>query len=301
MVMKKRWFAIAVIILFFAAMLYFIKPRTFIDILTNSRKEFLILALLLQINTLMLRTFRWKTLLGKVKFKELFPVELIGLSAAAFSPARSGDVFKAYLLKKRLNIPISKGMSTILWEEVLNLVGYFFVSIWAIIFLPMNFKFFFFMATILMSVLFAYFISMFYSKKSFDFLSKILRKFKFIKPEHIRTFIKTGKLKKRVLISAVLISILIIINDATTFYMILKSVGVDAEYFYVIPAFCVAVFIGSFIAFLPSGVGSIDGILIALLSFAPIKLVMSATLLERIVTMWLTGALAVIVYFLTEK
>ncbi len=308
--MKKRVAIILLMIAFFGIMIYFINPYKFIEIFNNSNKYLLVLAFVFQLNALLLRTLRWKYIVGNIKFKDILPVEVSGLAAAAFSPVRSGDVVKAYLLKKQTKMPISKGLPTILWEEVTNAISFSSVALLSIAFLSRKMKLMFIVSIAIFGVGIFYIIKLLYSKNGVDkianFIEYILNKIKFIKiklisEDKIKMFKKTGRLKRKKLIYSFIYAILIAINDGTIFYIILKSLGVGVSYFHVIPLFCASVIIGSLIVFLPAGVGSVDGVLIALFSFAPIKTIMTAVLLFRIATLWFTGFLGIISYLFIKR
>jgi len=308
--MKKRIFIIFIILAFFGIMLYIIKPYKFIEIINNSNKFFLILAFLLQLNSLLLRSLRWKFIIGKVKLKKIIPVEILGVSVASFSPLKSGDAFKAYLLKKQIKIPMSKGLPTILWEEITNVVGYMSISLLSISFLSKDLKFLFFVSIIFFGAVIFYTIKLLYSKRNIEKIAKLIErlikkikwiKIKWINKKNIKMFEKSGRLGKKKFMNTIILALLIAINDGSTFFMILKSVGININYFYTISAFCAAMIMGSLFIFLPAGIGSIDGLLIALFSFAPIKTVMSAVLILRILTLWFTGLLGLIIYLFIKR
>ncbi len=296
--MKKRILAFLALIAFFAAMLYIIKPSTFVSTLKSSNKLFLTLAILSEIIAILIRTVRLDVLLGRVNFFKLLKVEIVGLATNEFSPMKSGDAFKAYLIKKNFGIPMSKAMARIMWEEITNFMSYVIVSLWALFFIPKNYRAFFFLASLIFLIPIIYAVEAVYSKNGMKRIARWIGKL--VGHKNVELFLSAGKIRKKKFFQAIAIAILMSIADGTTFYLILRSFSVNVSWIYTVSAFCAASIIGSILFILPSGVGSIDGILIALFSFANIKVIMSSVLAFRIISMWFIGLAGLVIYFLSK-
>lgn len=80
-----------------------------------------------------LRTWRWHYMLRPVKWvplRILFPVVCIGYFGNNVYPARAGEVLRAYVLKRREEVPMSASLATILVERVFDgLVMLIFVAV----------------------------------------------------------------------------------------------------------------------------------------------------------------------------
>ncbi len=79
------------------------------------------------------RTWRWHYMLRPLKripLRALFPIVCIGYFGNNVYPARAGEVLRAYVLKRKENVPISASLATILVERVFDgLVMLLFVFI----------------------------------------------------------------------------------------------------------------------------------------------------------------------------
>ncbi len=296
--MKKEYFSIFALLAFFAVMIYIIKPGTLVEIFESSNKLFLILALVSEIIALLIRTWRLKTLLGKVNLYDLFKVEMIGLATNGFSPFKSGDAFKAYLIKRKFGIPMSRGIARIMWEEMTNFIAYIIVSLWAVFFIPRKFKTFFFIASIVFAILIIYAVDLIYSKRGRIKIANFMSRF--IKRKNVDAFFKSGQISRRKFLGIMSIAILMSFVDGTTFFLILKAFSINVSWIYAVSAFCASMIIGSAVLFLPAGIGSIDGVLFAMFSFANLKVVMTVILTYRIVTLWFVGLLGITFYFLSR-
>lgn len=80
-----------------------------------------------------LRTWRWHYMLRPVKrvpLRSLFPVVCIGYFGNNVYPARAGEVLRAYVLKRREEVPMSASLATILVERAFDgLVMLLFVAV----------------------------------------------------------------------------------------------------------------------------------------------------------------------------
>jgi len=71
----------------------------------------------------LLRTFRWQLLLKPIKLvpvKHLFPALMIGYMGNFILPAHLGEIFRAYVIKKKDAIPASSVLATIVIERVID-------------------------------------------------------------------------------------------------------------------------------------------------------------------------------------
>jgi uncharacterized protein (TIRG00374 family) len=69
------------------------------------------------------RTWRWHYLLRPLKripLKDLFPVVTIGYMANNITPARAGEVVRAYVLKRKENVSVSASLATIIVERIFD-------------------------------------------------------------------------------------------------------------------------------------------------------------------------------------
>jgi uncharacterized protein (TIRG00374 family) len=69
------------------------------------------------------RTWRWHYLLRPLKrisLRSMFPVVVIGYMGNNILPVRSGEVLRAYVLKRKEDVPISASLATVVIERVFD-------------------------------------------------------------------------------------------------------------------------------------------------------------------------------------
>lgn len=69
------------------------------------------------------RTWRWHYLLRPLKrisLTSMFPVVVIGYMGNNILPVRSGEVLRAYVLKRKENVPVSASLATVVIERVFD-------------------------------------------------------------------------------------------------------------------------------------------------------------------------------------
>ena len=69
------------------------------------------------------RSWRWQALLKPLKvvsIRKLFPVVVIGYMGNNILPARSGEVLRSYVLKRKENVPVSASLATVIVERVFD-------------------------------------------------------------------------------------------------------------------------------------------------------------------------------------
>jgi glycosyltransferase 2 family protein len=69
------------------------------------------------------RTWRWHYLLRSIKpvsMQTLFPIVTIGYMGNNIYPARAGEVLRSYILKKRVGVPMSASLATVVVERLFD-------------------------------------------------------------------------------------------------------------------------------------------------------------------------------------
>lgn len=72
---------------------------------------------------LWIRAWRWHYLLRPIKSiptKTIFPIVTMGYAGNNIFPARAGEIFRAVLLKKQFQVPISASLATIIVERIFD-------------------------------------------------------------------------------------------------------------------------------------------------------------------------------------
>src|SRR3989344_7782137 len=79
-------------------------------------------ALAISVMALTLRVVKWWILVEKVKFADIFPVQVFGLVFSNFTPGKIAEPTKALILKAIGGPDISRTLPTIVWERILDLI-----------------------------------------------------------------------------------------------------------------------------------------------------------------------------------
>ncbi len=144
--LAKKFFNVRTLISFVVAfaILYFVFEKMDLDaadIVAHIRQAnplIYVLALLVYYSTFLVRSLRWQLLLENVGLDErnghslpsvLGMAEVIFLSwfANCIMPAKLGDAYRAYLLKRNAGVSFSKTFGTILAERIIDLLLTFFL------------------------------------------------------------------------------------------------------------------------------------------------------------------------------
>lgn len=95
-----------------------------IEVLLHTDLKYLLIALLLMIIGVFIRAKRWQAILETMgyncEYKECFNLIMASAPLTSITPAKSGDVIKAYYLKDR--IPASKTVGSILTERIFDVL-----------------------------------------------------------------------------------------------------------------------------------------------------------------------------------
>ena len=98
-----------------------------ISILKHANIFYYIFAVFMFYFSILIKSYRWKIFLKNVdidlKLKDAFIIYYLSMFANSLVPAKLGDVYRGYLLKKKTNKSISLGFGTVFIERVFDLVA----------------------------------------------------------------------------------------------------------------------------------------------------------------------------------
>jgi uncharacterized protein (TIRG00374 family) len=126
--LKKHWkfwlgVAISSVFLYFAVR--DLKWDEFWSAIKGANYWWLIPGVIIYFIGVWVRAWRWHYLLRPLKSistKKMFPVVTIGYAGNNIFPARAGEVLRAYILKRRENVPVSASLATIIVERIFDAV-----------------------------------------------------------------------------------------------------------------------------------------------------------------------------------
>jgi uncharacterized membrane protein YbhN (UPF0104 family) len=104
-----------------------------LDIFREVNPGLLVLALLMTCANVIVKIYRWKYLCGSygkdIAFGESGKIVISSFFVGGITPAKIGDLIKAYIMKRRHGLPLTDGIFSIMYERAFELFTLFFVSL----------------------------------------------------------------------------------------------------------------------------------------------------------------------------
>jgi hypothetical protein len=120
---RQVWLGILLSLISLAAIFFFIKPQEILLALQTVRYSYLIFTGLGIIAFLAIRAVRWRYMLDNdAPWTTIFHIQNIGYMLSALLPLRIGDIARAVLIGSVPPITISRGISTMVVERVLDML-----------------------------------------------------------------------------------------------------------------------------------------------------------------------------------
>ena len=308
-----------------AVMLYFIGIEEVIDALKESNLWLVLLAIVIQIFTYFLYTWRWniinKTADMDLGIKKSLPMVLVSLAVNNITPSGrgGGEPVRAYLLAKEGNFKFEDTFATVIADRALDTFPFVILAILTIIGIIFTFsldiKLIAFLAicvtliTVGVILLLYVCINETFGVKLTSWIIKIVSRFykKFNEGtekriiEAVKTFqarMNALLREKSIIYYALPLSFVIWIFEILRVYVVFLAFGAKVSPILIGEVFILASFVGM-VPLLPGGLGAIDGIMILFYSHAGITASLSAaaTVVERLISFWMTTFVGLI--FLT--
>lgn len=120
---RQLWLGIVISAICLAAIFYFIRPQEILGALRTARYGYLLFGTLGILAFLAMRAVRWRFLLNNdAPWLTIFHIQNIGYLISTVLPLRLGDVARAVLIGSVPPITISRGVSTMVVERVLDML-----------------------------------------------------------------------------------------------------------------------------------------------------------------------------------
>ncbi len=303
--MKLKFVSLAASIGLLGALLFYSDFSKVLEILSRSSPLLVGLALAFSTLPMVSRAFRWKLLLKKIgiglPISRVFPVFMAGLFISNVTPARSGEPFRSYLLKKREGIGFSNSISSVIIERVFDLLTLIAVSAAGILLVQG-----FFLAAILNLVIVVYLafiafaVTVCTSRKRVEAFSRFfVRLFGWlpvVKRAGHRIEDKAGNINESFMkyrswpgvATLLIVSIFIWLLDGAVGYIAFRALGIEVDLLLFTFIMAVSVLIGIATS-LPGGIGSADAVMALLASGLfgiSLPLATAGILLFRFLTIW---------------
>ena len=308
-----------------AAMLYFIGIDDVIEALKLSNLWFVLLAIVLQIFTYFLYTWRWsiinKTADMDLGIRKLIPMVLVSLAVNNITPSGrgGGEPVRAYLLAKEGHYKFEDTFATVIADRALDTFPFVILAILTIIGIILTFSldikliaFLVICVTLITAavILLIYVcINEAFGVKLTSWIIKIVRrlykKFNEGTEQRIIEAVKVFQARmnallrdRTILYHALPLSFVIWIFEILRVYVVFLAFGANVSPIIIGEVFILASFVGM-IPLLPGGLGAVDGIMILFYATAGITASISAaaTVVERLISFWMTTFVGLI--FLT--
>ena len=261
-----------------------------------------------------LRFFRWRFVLNYLGHNPpLINDLLIWISSFAFAatPARSGEVFRCVLHKKKCGIDKSSTFTALIFERITDstaLLLIFFYNLPLLISwnrsirLNIQFREIF---LITLAILMISSIILFFKEKLLIILNNSLNSFfinKFNKIKILSMNKLSVLLKPNVFIMATLIGIFAWLFEGITFYILLKALNANINIIEAIVSQLISGLFGA-ISLMPGGIGTTEAsaIGILLVQNINIEIATSATILSRLISLWSVSFIGLICLFIILK
>ena len=306
-------------------MLYFIGIDEVIEALKLSNLWLVLLAILIQIFTYFLYTWRWniinKTADMDLGLKKSLPMVLVSLAVNNITPSGrgGGEPVRAYLLAKEGHFKFEDTFATVIADRALDTFPFVILAILTIIGIIFTFSldikliaFLVIMVTLItvaVILLIYVCINEAFGVKLTSWIIKIVRRFykKFNEDTEKRIIeaVKTFQARmnallrdKTILYYALPLSFVIWIFEILRVYVVFLAFGARVSPIIIGEVFILASFVGM-VPLLPGGLGAVDGIMILFYANAGITASLSAaaTVVERLISFWMTTFVGLI--FLT--
>ena len=304
------------------AMLYFIGIDEVIRALELSNLWFVLLAIVLQIFTYFLYTWRWsiinKTADMNLGIRKLIPMVLVSLAVNNITPSGrgGGEPVRAYLLAKEGHYKFEDTFATVIADRALDTFPFVILAILTIIGIIISFSLDITLIAFLVIcvgaitaavILLLYVcINEAFGVKLTGWIIKLVRKFyknfnedteKRIVEAVITFQARMNALlrEKDILYYALPLSFIIWIFEILRVYVVFLAFGANVSPVLIGEVFILASFVGM-IPLLPGGLGAVDGIMILFYASAGITASISAaaTVVERLISFWMTTFIGLI-------
>ena len=308
-----------------AVMLYFIGIDEVIEALKLSNLWLVLLAIVIQIFTYFLYTWRWniinKTADMDLGIKKSLPMVLVSLAVNNITPSGrgGGEPVRAYLLAKEGHFKFEDTFATVIADRALDTFPFVILAILTIIGIIFTFsldiKLIAFLVICVALITAAVILLIYvcineaFGVKLTSWIIKIVRRFykKFNEgtEQRIIEAVKTFQARmnallreKTILYYALPLSFVIWIFEILRVYVVFLAFGARVSPIIIGEVFILASFVGM-VPLLPGGLGAVDGIMILFYANAGITASLSAaaTVVERLISFWMTTFIGLI--FLT--
>lgn len=303
-------------------MVFYIGPDTIISALQTANIYYVLLAIVIQFSILLIWNTRWSIICNSLDIPHgqlsLFAMTIIGLAVNDLTPSgrSGGEPVRAYLLTRNSSVPFKSTFATVMGDKLFDMLPFMVLAIFAISYLIFTVHLGTGLFLLLLISLIGFVIALAFvvyisineevGIRTIKWVFKQVRRFtsrnvdKYEKSAISSLIGFQNSLRylmrdRKVLIKATALSFLVWFLELLRVYVVFLAFGVNVSLGMVAAVFLVSSLIGVIPA-LPGGLGSIEGVMILLYSLAgiPASISTAATLIERMISLWMVIIIGVI-------
>lgn len=319
---KKIGILLAIGILILAGMIIVIGPDQIISALKTANMNFVILAIVIEFIIIGLWNTRWSLISKSLNIPHnqlsLFAMTIVGLAINDLTPSgrSGGEPVRAYLLSRNSNKHFKITFASVMGDKLLDTLPFMVLAIFAISYLMLYLHlgttlFVLLLVSLVLFIIALAFIIYFCINeavgiRAIHWVFRQIRRFTDNLDKYEETSITSlvgfqSSLRllshdRKLMIITTVISFLVWFLELVRVYVVFLAFGVEVSLGMVASVFLVSSLIG-IIPILPGGLGSIDGVMILLYSMAgiPAGISTAATLIERMISLWMVIIIGVII------
>ncbi len=286
---KKRYIFLGISFALLAAVVWYANPSVLIKTILKSDIRFILLAVAVSTFSLFLRVLKWKVLLNSTGFRELFPVQVLGMTISNFTPGKVAEPLKAMLLKMKKGTNISETLPSIIWERIIDVAVILVLSVFALHYITGRFLILGLVSVLIFISVIVVFVAVLKSRKVGMRIFSFARKFPLmnkITESFVDTFY-SSRIKKRRLLLCFFITLAAWFLDSITMYLSFTSLGISTDVFTLAGIIALSTIIG-IASSLPGGIGSSEAVMVFMLGAMAIPgaTAMAGVLIFRFAGFW---------------
>lgn len=325
---RKTLLLLAISVLILLGMLYLVGIDQVIAALKMANLSLIALAIVVQVFTYFLYTFRWQILNRiagmDVSVKQLLPMVLVGLAVNNITPSGrgGGEPVRAYLLYKHEDgHTFDETFAAVVADRALDTFPFVLLAAITIASMALFFDFDLWLIVVMvlaviaiLAILFAIIymcINQDFGRKVEGWIIALVRRFYKKNSESFENSIHDAiagfqhtmivlMSDRKGLVYTIAISFAIWIFEILRVYLVFLAFGADVNLIIIGEVFIVSCLVGM-IPLLPGGLGAVDGLMILLYSAAGVSASVSAaaTVIERLISFWMATILgmAILPYY----
>jgi len=268
-----------------------------LDIFSHVNFFLLLIAFSLTLLNIVVKIFRWKYLCKiygtEIDYNDAGRIVVGSFFVSGITPAKVGDIIKAYIMKKKFSHPLMDGVASILYERVFELLLLFLVSL-GVFYVGLSAKNYIIIQMATFIVIFIG-IAYIFSDRILNLAQKFLMRTKILSAGC--EDLKIRKIPPVNALEVFSLTGLALGLEFIRFWIVVLAFGFDMNIIHLSIFFSLAVLIG-LLSQIPIGIGVVEGSLAVFLTDAglPGYYAMGIVLVDRIISMYFVMVIGLIYY-----